>query len=126
MTPAEVHILGDQICDFMESEYGPLQASVVYNIFWALGTGHYVWEEDQYFACWWRIEPEDVQDVKDRIKPLDIAHGSVMYVAEMASTVGVAKVVQAIRKQATGMKGVFWHRPAKKDKIYNFPSQMGA
>ena len=126
MTPAEVRILGDKICDFMEAAYGKLQTDVVYNIFWSLGTGHYVWKEDQYFACYWCIRPEDVQDVKDRIKPLEITHGSVMYVAEAASKVGLSEVVKVLRKQAIGMKGLFWHRPAKKDKIYNFPSQQGA
>ena len=110
----------------MEAMYGPLQAPAVYNIFWALGTGHYVWKEDEYFACYWCIHPEDVDDVKDRIKPLDITHGTVMYVAEAASRVGLGEVIKALRKQAVGMKGLFWHRPAKKDKVYNFPSQQGA
>ena len=126
MTPAEIHALGDEICDFMEEMYGTLQAGVVYNIFWSLGTGHYIWEPDKYFACYWRIQPEDVQNVQDRIKPLDITNGSVMYVAEAASKVGMNVIVKRLREQAVGMGGVFWHRPAKKDKVYNFPSQQGA
>lgn len=126
MTPEEVQALGDEICDFMEEMYGKLQAEVVYNIFWSLGTGHYVWKPGEYFACYWCVQPEDVPDVRARIKPLDITHGSVMYVAEAASKVGLAEVVKRLRKQAVGMKGLFWHRPAKQDKVYNFPSQQGA
>jgi hypothetical protein len=126
LMPEAVRQLGDDICDFMESQYGPLQASVVYNIYWALGTGHYVWSPGRYFACWWRVWPEDVEDVKSRIKPLDITHGSVMYVAEAASKVGMGEVVKIVRQHGTGMNGIFWHRPAKKDKVYSFPSQKGA
>jgi len=126
MMPDEVRIAGDEICAFMEEMYGPLQASVVYNIYWSLGAGHYVWEPGRYFACYWCVRPEDVPAVQARVKPLDITNGSVMYVAEAASKVGLAEVVKRLRKQAVGMKGLFWHRPAKQDKVYNFPSQEGA
>lgn len=126
MSHDETMILGDEVCDFMEEMYGPLQPSVVYNIFWALCDGNYVWSPDRYFACYWRVHPGDVPGVMKRIKPLDISHGSVMYVSEAASKVGLAEVVKKLREQATGMKGLFWHRPSKKDKIYQFPSQEGA
>jgi hypothetical protein len=124
--PEEIAILGNKICDFMEAQYGSLSESVVFNIYWALGTGHYIWKEDKFFACYWCVRPEDVEGVRERIKPLDITHGSVMYVAEAASTVGLGEVIKALRKQAVGMKGLFWHRPAKLDKVYSFPSQKGA
>ena len=117
--------LGDQICDFMEELYGPLQASVVYNIYYSLGTGHYVWSPGRYFACYWCVRPEDVEDVKNRIKPLDIVHGSVMYVAEAGSRVGLGEVIKVMRQHGAGMKGLFWHRPAHHDKVHDFPSQKG-
>lgn len=126
MTPLEARDMGDQICDFMEEMYGPLSAGVVYNIFFSLGTGHYVWDPDRYFVCYWRVHPEDVEGVRNRVKPLDITHGSVMYVAEAASKVGLAEVIKKLRGQAVGVKGLFWHRPAKKDRVYDFPSQEGA
>ncbi len=125
MTPEEIRLLGDEVCDFMEEMYGPLQSSVVYNVFLALCDGHYVWSPGRYFACYWKVHPDDVQRVMNREKPLDISHGTVMYVSEAASKSGLAEVIKELRKQAVGMKGLFWHRPSKKDKVYLFPSQEG-
>lgn len=127
MTP--VLELGNQICDFLQEQGGPyetLSPEVVYNVFWSLATGHYIWEPETYFVCYWCIRPEDVAAVQERVKPLDITHGTVMYVAEAASKIGLAEPIRALRRKAVGMKGVFWHRPAKADKVYNFPSQRGS
>lgn len=129
LTPQEVRDLGDHICDFLEECGGPyekLHSEVIYNVFWSLGAGHYVWDPGRYFACYWCVQPEDVADVRNRVKPLDITHGSVMYVAEAASKVGLGEVVRRLRAQAVGMAGLFWHRPTKADRVYNFPSQRGA
>lgn len=125
MTPEEIRLLGDEVCDFMEEMYGPLQSSVVYNIFHALCDGHYIWSPGQYFVCYWCVHPQDITDVMNRVKPVDISHGNVMYISEAASKVGLSDVIKKLRKQAVGMKGLFWHRPAKQDKIYSFPSQQG-
>jgi hypothetical protein len=128
LTATEARETGDAICDFLQAQGGPytqLNPEVVRNVYWALGAGHYVWSPGRYYACYWCIHPEDVESVRERIKPLDITHGSVMYVAEAASTVGLGEVIKTLRKQAIGMKGLFWHRPTKQDKVYCFPSQVG-
>ena len=120
--------IGDSICDFLEAQggaYNKLSAEVVYNVYWALGAGCYLWDPGRYYVCYWCIHPEDVELVKERVKPCDIVNGSVMYVAEAASTVGLAEMIKALRKQAVGMKGLFWHRPTKGDQVYQFPSQQG-
>ena len=129
MTAADkVLKLGNEICDFLEStggSYKNLSSEVVHNVFWSLGTGHYVWEPGRYFACYWRIRPEDIEDVKARIKPLDIVHGDVMYVADAASKGRLSDMIRALRRHAPWMNGAFWHRPAKQGAVYHFGRQRG-
>ena len=122
--------LGNRICDFLQEQGGPYESlapEVIYNVFWSLGAGHYLAKPsntDDIETAFQR--PEDVAAVQERVKPLDITHGTVMYVAEAASKIGMTELVRALRRKAVGMKGVFWHRPAKADKVYNFPSQRGS
>lgn len=126
--------LGERICDFMlrrGGAYATISPELEYNIYHSLGTGNYVVGQDSggqitYFACFWRIRPEDVENVKRRIKPADVTTGSVMYVAEAASSVGMRAVIEALREKGVGMKGVFWHRPARKDRVFHSPSQGGS
>lgn len=128
MEANDVLEIGEEICSFLVSCGGPyatLTNEVIKNVYWSLGTGHYVWEPDQYFACYWKIDPADVESVKQRVKPADVTHGTVMYVAEAASKVGLSAMIKRLRKQAGGMHGLFWHRPVKHDKVYEFPSQRG-
>lgn len=125
--------LGAQICDFMLRQggaYATYTPELEFNIYYALGTGNYVLGVSsdgriEFFACFWRIRPEDVVDVKRRVKPAELVKGSVMYVTEAASTVGLAPVVRALRDKGAGMKGVFWHRPARGDRVFHAPSQEG-
>jgi len=83
----------------------------------------------QYFACWFKIHPDDVEGMKERVRPYDVYTGSVMYVVEAGNKLGkrgMVEMVKKIRAKAEGMKGVFWHRPTKQDKVFDFPSQKGA
>lgn len=131
-TPLE---LGDRICHFLVQcggAYHKLTPEIQFNVFHALGSQQYVLKEDAdgivYFASYWRVRPEDMVDVVDRIKPGDLKNGTVMYVSEAASRGGMAdmaEIVRRLRDQAVGLHGLFWHRPGKKDAIYYFPSQRG-
>lgn len=126
--------LGERICDFMlrrGGAYATFNPELEYNVYHALGTGNFVLGEDgdgqiTYFACFWCIHPGDVDKIKNRVKPSDVTTGSVMYVAEAASSVGLAVVARALRKKGVGMKGVFWHRPAREDRVFHSPSQEGS
>lgn len=82
----------------------------------------------QYFACWWCVHPKDVDALRERVKPVDIYTGTVMYVVEAGNRMGrrgMIEMVKRIRDRAVGMRGVFWHRPTKEDRVYDFPSQKG-
>jgi hypothetical protein len=127
--------LGDRICDFLLScggAYQVLTGELQTNVFYALGSRQYVLKEENgeivYFASWWMIQPEDVEGVMERVKPLDISHGSTVYVSECGNKKGrkgMAEMIGAIRGKVGRVDGAFWHRPAKADKIYHFPRQTG-
>ena len=127
--------LGDRICEFLISTggaYKELTGDIQRNVFHALGSKQYVMKEDEtgivYFVSYWKVRPEEIVDVADRVHPQDITHGSVMYVSEAGNKGGkkaMAEIITRLREQATGLKGLFWHRPAKADKVYYFPSQRG-
>jgi hypothetical protein len=135
MTDDEILQLGDRICAFLLScggSYKRMTGEVQENVFYSLGSGQYVMKEESgeivYFASYWKIQPQDVEGVMARIKPVDLSHGTVMYVTEAGNKDGkrgMAEIIKRLREQAEGMKGLFWHRPAKKDKVYHFPSQRG-
>lgn len=82
----------------------------------------------RWFACYKRIHPEDMQEAMARNMPADIITGPIMYVSEAVNLdgpAGMAAMIKQLRKQATGMQGLFWHRPKKNDKVLWFPSQKG-
>ena len=136
MTFKEADSLCTRICNFLHSfggVYENITPNVEKSILQALASGNYVMKEDErgilYFASYWRVHPEDVEKIKHRQTPTDIRRGSVVYVSEAGNRMGkpgMAEIVRRLREQAVGMKGLFWHRPAKGDKVYHFPSQKGA
>jgi hypothetical protein len=135
MNPDEILALGDRICAFLIScggAYKELTGELQGNVFYSLGSGQYVigitGGKIVYFASYWRVRPEDVEGVMERIKPLELSTGSVMYVSEVGNKAGkrgMAEIVKRLRAQAKGLKGLFWHRVAKQDRVYYFPSQQG-
>lgn len=135
MTRDEALTLGDRICDFLVSCGGPYKrvtGTMQLNVADALGSQQYVMREENgeivYFAAYWRVRREDVEGVMDRVKPLELATGSVMYVSEAGNKGGpaaMAEIVKRLRKQAPWGRGLFWHRAAKHDQVQHFPSQRG-
>lgn len=135
--PVEIAVpLCDRICDFLMScggAYHKLTGTMQETILACLASRQFIIRIDgkgdiQYFACWFKLKPEDVEGMKERVRPYDIYSGSYMYVVEAGNKMGkkgMADMVKKIRARAEGMQGVFWHRPTKKDKIYDFPSQKG-
>lgn len=130
----------DKLCQRIEQflvDCGGIYKSVTglmtMNIMEALVTRNFVIKIDKtgdirYFACYWKIHPEDLEAVKERYRPYDTITGSIVYVAEMGNKEGrqgIKEISRKIREKAKGCQGVFWHRPAKEDKVYYFPSQKG-
>jgi len=139
MTYAEAGPLCDEIIAFLFScgdTYTRLTGDLETNILWALASGQYVLKRDTdskilYFASYWKIRPEDVEAVTERMRPYDVFQGSVMYVTECgnkAGAAGIREIVKGLREQAKGMKGVFWHRvrPEKDDTLKTFFRQEGS
>lgn len=135
MTAAEALALGDRICTFLLScggAYRQLTGEIQHNVFFALGSRQYVMKEVDgeivYFVSYWRVRPEDVEGVMERVKPQDLTDGTVMYVSEAGNKggkQGMAEIIKRLRGQGVGLQGLFWHRPAKQDQVYHFPSQRG-
>lgn len=128
--------LCDRICNFLVEMGGPykeITGRMQDNVLVCLASRQFVIRilgtgDIQYFACWFKIKPEDVEGMKERVKPYDVYTGTVMYVVEAGNRMGkrgMAEMVRKIRGRAEGMKGVFWHRPTKADQVFDFPSQKG-
>lgn len=126
----------NRVAAFLQSTGGPyatVAAKVEENILFALATGMHIYSFDgtgnlRYWVCYWRVKPEDVEGLKERVRPVDCVSGSVLYVVECgnrAGRQGMAEIVKRLRALAGGMQGVFWHRPGKGDKVCDFPSQRG-
>jgi hypothetical protein len=82
----------------------------------------------KYFACWFRIEPEDKELIEQYILPEEVQRGSLVYICDLGNTEGTRgmyEMIKTIRKKTVGAKGVFWHRPSKDNKLFYFPSQRG-
>lgn len=103
--------------------YSTITRTVEENVLECLTLGQYVWTGD-CFLCYWMIHPEDIESLKERIKPKDIITGSTVYVVECACTGNLRAAIKQLRQSVNGV-GVLWHRPMKQDKVYYFPSQKG-
>lgn len=113
--------------------YATVGGEVERNILEALATGQFVTRikngEMLYFVSYWLIDPAEVANIAERIRPADTCHGTTMYVneaANLAGRQGMAEIVKRLRKQAAQAQGLYWHRPIKQDRLYSFPSQKGA
>lgn len=96
------------------------------NLFFAIATGQFFYKRNCYFVCYWRVQPNDVENVKNRVEINNKTHGPIMYVVECGMEGRYMKeMISRLRKKAKGMKGVFWHRPAKNDAVFDYPSQKG-
>ena len=104
--------------------YETITKEVSLNIIECLVWNQYIWT-DNSFICYWLISPEDVEDIKERIKPEHRIFGSVMYIVECGCKGNLRKEIPLLRQKEPLAQGVLWHRPAKQDKVYYFPSQRG-
>jgi hypothetical protein len=135
MTENEALNLGDKICDFLVScggAYNRLTQAMQWNVFFALGSGQYALKEENgevvCFISFWRIHHADVESVAERVKPLDLVRGPVVYISEMGNKgtrKDMADIITEVRELVPKAEGVFWHRPAKGDRLYHFPLQRG-
>lgn len=130
MTFEAANTLLDEITNFLKScggVYKTVSGITQENIMVCLVSGQYVYYPNKYFACFFKVTDNDIEGLKERVRPLDVFTGKIFYIAEAASRNRFAmyEMVKAIRAKGRGCKGVFWHRPAKQDKVYFFPSQHG-
>ena len=140
MTPLpfeKATVLCDRICAFLLEcgpPYGTITAEVESNILGAIASKQFVIKikegEIRYFAGYFKVKPEHVDLISQRTIPAgyDLFQGSIMYVTEAANKdgrKGMAEIIRRLRKKATGMQGVFWHRPKHDDKIMWYPRQRG-
>ncbi len=135
ITFAEADTLCDRICDFLVKQGGPyhyVTRRLQENVIVCLASNQFVIEIDggdiQFFAAYFRIRPEDVEGMAEHIRPVDVYTGSIMYVVECGNKAGkrgMTEICKRLRVKGSGMKGIFWHRQAKADKLHYFPSQKG-
>ena len=65
----------------------------------------------EHFISYWFISPEDVEGLKNNIKPAVRWQGDMLYISEHGNKGGrrsLTKMIQAIREIYPG-KGVLWH-----------------
>lgn len=136
MTFAQADNLFEMICQGLIESGGPykepLSVRTQENILIALAHGNFVikirsWQV-RWFAAFWRVAPRDIDKVRQRTAEIDRMNGTAIYVCEAMNKDGIkgmTEIRKAIRKKAGDAKGVFWHRPVKQDKVFNFPRQKG-
>lgn len=101
-----------------------------YAVFHCLGSGQYLIGFDgkgiKYFVCYWRVKPEDIEGLKERVIPYDLTTGTIMYVCECAcrDKNDMMEVRRLLRLEGKGMKQVFWHNTVR-DRVRHFPRQKG-
>lgn len=76
-----------------------------------------------HWLCYWKIQPKDVSDVCNNIRPIDLQNGSIMYVAEHGNTAGrhgITEIIKDLRAimQRDGMHGVFWNSKGRGMKLF--------
>lgn len=100
---------------------------LIENVLFSIATGQFLYRQDGYYLSYWKVSPEDVQDLKDRMEIENRTFGTVMYIAECGIKGNwMLEISKKLRVAGKGMQGIFWHRPSKADKVYDFPSQKGA
>lgn len=92
------------------------------HILTCLAANQYLWEPNRYFVCWWMLDKNDMQLVKQHRLPGSITTGSNMWILECGCKQGMRELVRSIRKH--GKQGVHWHRANKG--MRDFPHQKGA
>ena len=133
-----VHLkFGRKILDFLETCGGPFSTGIneftEYGVWYCLGSKQYVidFNEDgsiKYFACFFKIDKNEISNIENRVRPEDLSHGNTMYVLACACTdkKGLAEIRKRLRVLGQGLSGVLWHRPKKADRLLYFPHQKGA
>lgn len=120
----------DMVCDFLiecGGSYKRVTPSLQEKILVCLASRQFIIKvrdgQVKQFACWFRINEDDVDDVVNRILPLDVFTGNIVYVSEignMEGKRGMCEIAQRMRKMNPDAKEVFWHRPVKGDKVFHF------
>ena len=113
----EVNRLTDAIMAFLiecGGPYGKVIGCVQENIILSLATGQYVLGtehgEINYFASYWKIQPEDLEQIKQMKRPANITEGPIMYVSECGCQGNMAELARRLRRHAKRMTDACWHR----------------
>jgi len=103
------------------------------NIVEAVATGQYVLFRDdkgdiEHFIAYWKVREEDIELIREGIKPLDRCHGDKLYIVEHGNKGGRKSFVRmgkALKEVARGNTGVFWHS-WNRHKFMVFKNKKGA
>ena len=87
----------------------------------AIATGQFYFSDGDYFVCWWMVKEEDLQGIKEHIRPPNLTDGDVMYIPECCCISGMNDIRRKLRRHA--INGVHWHRSRKGWR--HFPRQGG-
>jgi hypothetical protein len=87
------------------------------NIIESIATGQYIILRDEsgqieHFISYWRVREEDIEDIRQGIKPVVRWEGDKLYICEHGNKGGrwsLTKMIGEIKKVAAGNHGVFWH-----------------
>jgi hypothetical protein len=112
-----VRQLCSEICDFLATCGGPYQrvtATLQKSTIDALVSGQYVIKKEAgqilYFASFWRIRPEDLEEVRQLRRPANITTGPFAYIVEAGSMVGLQEMIQELHRLNPGVTVAYWHR----------------
>ena len=126
--PLEIAIpLCEAVCRFLLScggNYERVTAELQQKLLLCIASRQFIikirGDDIKYFCCWFKLDKERAEMVRDRVLPTDVFNGDIVYISEIASTEGMREIVKRLYKLNPEAKEVFWHRPVKGDKVFHF------
>lgn len=100
-----------EICDFLQSMggvYSQVTPQIVENLAYSLACGQYVYKQDQFFASYWKVD--DIDSIRDLIRPKNITTGQTVYIVEAACRTGMKEMIRQLKEMNADARCVYWHR----------------
>lgn len=122
------------ICDFLVScggNYHRVTATLQEKVLLCLASRQFVIKikdnDIKYFCCWFRVDEEGMDCLKERILPTNVFEGDRVYICELGLSKGqsIKEVINRLYKQNPDAKEAFWHRPRKQDRVFQFKLRSG-
>jgi len=130
---AEADELCSEILDFLLDCGGIYQEKSAYlttEVLISIANGQYVIERDEagnitLYMCYWKITPDEVEQVADKTWPGSRSIGNVIYVVECGNKTGrngLLRAATTIRRNNPTLQGCFWHNNSE---VKQFTKQKG-